>query len=60
MTWLTFNNKRYNLIETLADHICTAILDFDQILKVTVSIKKPDAPINYDLDSVEVVCTQKK
>ena len=56
----TFNNKRYKLIETLAHDICAAILDFERILKVEVSIKKPEAPIDYDIESVEVVCSKKK
>tara|TARA_B100000579_G_C22233643_1_gene577256 strand:+ start:92 stop:439 length:348 start_codon:yes stop_codon:yes gene_type:complete len=55
-----FNHKKYNLIESLADDICSRILKFDGIAKISVSIKKPDAPINYDFDSVEVECEKKK
>lgn len=56
-----FNKKNYNLIESLADDISSALLlNFEMLTKVTVSIKKPDAPIDYDFESVEVVCTKKR
>ena len=55
-----FNKKRYKLIETLSEDICYAILNYNIIRKVTVSVKKPDAPLEYNLESVEVVCTKKK
>lgn len=55
-----FHEKRYSLIETLAEAICMGVLDYKKISKVTVSVKKPDAPIDHDFESVEVVCTKKK
>ena len=55
-----FHEKSYNLMETLAEAICIRILDHEKISRVTVSVKKPDAPIKYDFESVEVVCTRKK
>ena len=56
-----FNRKNYNLIESLADDMSRRILlDFEMLTKVTVSIKKPDAPIDYDFESVEVVCKKKR
>lgn len=56
-----FNKKSYNLIESLADDMCSRILEeYNTLTKVSVSIKKPDAPIDYDFESVEVVCTKKR
>jgi dihydroneopterin aldolase len=51
-----FNKKNYNLIESLADDISSRVLlDFEMLTKVTVSIKKPNAPIDYNLNRLKVV-----
>lgn len=39
-------NCRYNLIETLAERICKEmILKYSLILKIDITVKKPNAPI---------------
>ena len=43
-----------NLIEYVAGRICEGILEKYPIQKVVVKIRKPHAPINADLDTVEV------
>ena len=43
-----------NLIEYLASKICEGILEKYPIQKVVVKIRKPHAPIDANLDTVEV------
>ena len=53
-----FSFKRYNLIEALASQIaCTLIADFS-LSSCKVIIRKPDAPINGILDTVEIEVVQ--
>ena len=49
-----FSEKRYNLIETLANNISLEILNKFNVNKCKVIIRKPDAPINGVFDFVEV------
>ena len=49
-----FNFCNYNLIEVLANQIVKDLLLNDQILGCKVVIRKPNAPINGQLDTVEV------
>ena len=50
----TLNNS-FNLIETLADKLCLAILKkYDLAKEVSVTVKKPDAPLDYKLKYVAV------
>ena len=55
-----FNNKRYNLLETLAKDICSRISLHDQVRRVLISIKKIKPPINATIESVEVQHQMKK
>ena len=43
-----------NLIEYVAGRICEGIIEKYPIQKVVIKIRKPHAPINADLDTVEV------
>lgn len=44
-----------NLIETVAERIASKILrDFDQIIKVKVTLHKPDAPVGIPLTDIAV------
>ncbi len=53
-----FSEKKYNLIETLAHNILVSIQNEFPIKSCKVLIRKPDAPINGILDTVEVeVCS---
>ncbi|MEG1311931.1 MAG: dihydroneopterin aldolase [Romboutsia sp.] len=50
-------NKRFNLIEALAENISKEVLEkFKLIKEVMVRIKKPEAPVNgiYDYFGVEI------
>lgn len=50
-------NRRFNLIETLAENISKEILEkFELIKEVMVRIKKPEAPVKgiYDYFGVEI------
>ena len=49
-----FSNKKYNLIETLANNILMSITKNFEVETCKVVIRKPDAPINGILDTVEV------
>ena len=52
-----FCQKKYNLIEYLANKIATTITDKFNVDNCKVVIRKPNAPIRGDLDSVEVEAT---
>jgi len=49
-----FSENDCNLIEYVAGKICKVILEKYPIQKVVIKIRKPHAPINADLDTVEV------
>ena len=49
-----FNANRYNIIETLSINISNKIMEDQKIKSVIISIKKTSAPIDVDLESVEV------
>ena len=49
-----FNEKKYNLIETVVQKLCSGIIEnFPQVSSVKVKIRKPNAPLGI-IDSVEV------
>lgn len=50
-------NKRFNLIEALAENIAIEVLNkFELIKEIMIRIKKPEAPVNgiYDYFGVEI------
>ena len=49
-----FSTRRYNLIESLANQIASALTDDFCLSGCRVIIRKPDVPINGILDTVEV------
>ena len=49
-----FSENDCNLIEYVAGKICKRMLEKYPIQKVMIKIRKPHAPINADLDTVEV------
>lgn len=50
-----FNKKKFNLIESVADYICTqTLLTFNKIERVDVQVKKPWAPIGLPLKYASV------
>ena len=49
-----FSDKKYNLIETLANKMSVSILQYFNVSRCKVLIRKPDAPIKGVLDYVEV------
>ncbi|MEL6363075.1 MAG: dihydroneopterin aldolase [Pseudomonadota bacterium] len=52
---LSSSSSRFDLLETLAEHICAAIFEtFDRVETVALNVRKPQAPIKYTLDHVGV------
>jgi len=49
-----FSENDCNLIEYVAGKICKRMLEKYPFQKVMIKIRKPHAPINADLDTVEV------
>ena len=49
-----FSGKKYNLIESLANKIAATLTNDFNLTTCKVIIRKPDAPINGILDTVEV------
>lgn len=50
-------NKRFNLLESLAENIAKEVLNkFDLVKGIMVRVKKPEAPVNgiYDYFGVEI------
>ncbi|MGL5329601.1 MAG: dihydroneopterin aldolase [Peptostreptococcaceae bacterium] len=50
-------NKRFNLLEALAENIAKEVLEqFDLVKGIMVRVKKPEAPVNgiYDYFGVEI------
>jgi len=60
LTKKIFSENDYNLIEYVAGKICENLLDKFLINNVIIKIRKPHAPINADLDTVEVEVERKK
>ncbi|MBC8322511.1 MAG: dihydroneopterin aldolase [Candidatus Marinimicrobia bacterium] len=53
-------NDNYYLIESLANSIAIEILAQFSVSEITVRVRKPHAPINGMLDTVEVEISRKK
>ncbi|MEO0344252.1 MAG: dihydroneopterin aldolase [Pseudomonadota bacterium] len=53
------DSAKFNLIETFADRVACAILERHEAApEVTVTVRKPSAPIPAALDTVSVVITR--
>ena len=53
--------KTFKLIEALAECICTKILLMsDRVEKVIVTVKKTEAPVDFKVNSLEVVWERKR
>tara|TARA_A100001035_G_C27455787_1_gene352300 strand:+ start:224 stop:586 length:363 start_codon:yes stop_codon:yes gene_type:complete len=55
-----FLKRDYKLIEYAAGKICEEIMKKYSVEKVIVKVRKPHAPINADLDTVEVEVEQSR
>tara|TARA_B100001013_G_C24342471_1_gene337002 strand:+ start:76 stop:435 length:360 start_codon:yes stop_codon:yes gene_type:complete len=53
-----FYEKKYNLIETLANRIASCLISNFSVVYCKVIVRKPDAPINGIIDTVEVEIMQ--
>ncbi|SHE46593.1 dihydroneopterin aldolase [Alkalibacter saccharofermentans] len=54
-------NKRYDLIEALAENICLEVLqNFNLIQKMKVQVKKPEAPVEGIFDYMAVEVTRER
>jgi dihydroneopterin aldolase len=47
-----------NLVETLSQRVADAVLAFDGVQRVTVTVHKPDAPITVPFDDVTITITR--
>jgi dihydroneopterin aldolase len=52
------STERYNLIETLAEKIAERVLSFEPVQSVTVTVRKPRAPIKVSVGWVGVSITR--
>lgn len=56
-----FTAEKYDLIERAAQVIADAVLDeFEDIFKVEITLKKPEAPISAEFDYVAVSITRER
>lgn len=56
-----FTAEKYDLIERAAQVIADAVLDeFEDIFKVEITLKKPEAPISTEFDYVAVSITRER
>lgn len=56
-----FLEEKYDLIERAAQVVADAVLDeFEQIFKVDITLKKPEAPIKADFDYVAVTISRER
>jgi len=54
-------NKRYDLIEALAENICSEILqNFDTVQAVKIQVRKPQAPVEGMFDYMAVEMTRER
>ncbi len=56
-----FTGESFDLIERAAQEVCDRVLeDYPPVEKVTVLLKKPEAPIDEDFDYMAVEITQRR
>ncbi len=56
-----FTEERYDLIEKAAQVICDALFEeFEEIRKIDITLKKPEAPVNADFDYMAVSLTRER
>jgi dihydroneopterin aldolase len=54
-----FCNSKFRLLETVAEKISEKLLNIELIQLVIIKIRKPNAPINGNFDSVEIEIERK-
>ena len=56
-----FTESKYDLIERAAQVVVDAVLDnFEDIFRVDITLKKPEAPIKADFDYVAVTISRER
>ena len=56
---IKFIEKKFNLIESAANFLSVSLLEkFQKIDKITITLKKPNAPINAEFNYVAVEITK--
>lgn len=56
-----FTDEKYDLIERASQVVADAILDnFDQIFKVEITLKKPEAPVSAEFDYMAVTIQRER
>lgn len=53
-----FETKRFKLMEALADHIASSLLQDTAIRQVTVRVRKPGVPLPGHVDYVQIETTR--
>lgn len=57
----TAQQTRFNLIETLAYALAQSVLNFSKrVKKVTITVSKPNAPIEHSFENVSASYTEKR
>ena len=54
-----FTNKRFNLLESIAERISEKILEIPKVNEVKIKIRKPSVALNCICDSVEIEINRK-
>lgn len=56
-----FTSQKFDLIERAAKVVCDEILlEYPQVMSVTLELKKPDAPMNAKFDYVSIKIKEKR
>ncbi len=54
-----FTSRKYNLIERAAQVVAEAIIsEFEPVIRVDVTLKKPEAPVNADFEYMAVTISR--
>ncbi|MBQ9531259.1 MAG: dihydroneopterin aldolase [Eubacterium sp.] len=56
-----FTKEKYNLIEKAAEKVADSIFDsFEDVFRVEITLKKPEAPVKADFDYMAVTITRER
>ncbi len=56
-----FTGKSYDLIEKAAQRVCEALFEeFEEIQRIDITLKKPEAPVKAEFDYMAVSLTRKR
>lgn len=56
-----FTAEKYDLIERAAQAVCDGVFEaFDEIQKIRITLKKPEAPVNADFEYMAVTLVRER